>query len=148
MSLKTRTSLFDYETRSPQDNQIRVLRDIVQESINPSDKNTELLQALLPKEVYSSKEKVLNTYFTLQLPAKNVLEVEKDNTDFMRNLMENFSRQKYMNQQQGILQPPEPPMLSMRNVRTIPVYTKEDGCKMYSYIFTRNMYRSNGIKRL
>ena len=100
MSLKTRTSLFDYESRSQQDKQIRVLRDIVQESLNPFDKNTELLQNLLPKEVYSSKEKVLNTYFTLKLSSKNVLEVVRENTDYMRNLMDNYSKQKYMNAQQ------------------------------------------------
>ena len=78
MSLKTRTSLFDYESRSQQDKQIWVLRDIVQESLNPFDRNTELLQDLLPKETYSSKEKVLNTYFKLKLPSKNVLEVERE----------------------------------------------------------------------
>ena len=134
MSLKTRTSLFDYESRSQQDKQIRVLRDIVQESLNPFDRNNEILQDLLPKETYSSKEKVLNTYFKLKLPSKNVLEVERENTDYMRNIMENYSKQRYMNAQQGLIAPPEPPLLSMKNVRSAPVYTEEEGCRMYSYI--------------
>ena len=78
MAYKPKISLLDFETSSTQDRQLRILREVIQESLNPQDRNKEKLTDLFPKEVLTPKEKVLAVLYKLKLPQKNILEVEEE----------------------------------------------------------------------
>ena len=129
--IKTNTSLCDFETRSTQDHQIHTLRDVLQHSL---DNDSELLQNLLPKDSFTSQERVLNTFYHLKLPKKNFLEVETENPEYLKDIMSNYNNQKYLIQEAGLPQPVEPPVLGLKYVKTTPLVCEEDGCKLYSYI--------------
>ena len=131
--MSRRSTIFDHEVRSQTDRQVRVLRDILKEQLPPGHENNAVLDKLLPKEHYSSEEQVMETFFNLKLPDKSVIEVEKENTQYLQHIAENHARQRYISQAQNIPAPPEPPILSMRQIKCTPTYS-EEGCKMYSHI--------------
>ena len=76
MAYKPKISLLDFETSSPQDRQLRILRDVIQESLNPQDRNKEKLTDLFLKEVLTPKEKVLAVFYKL-MPQKISLKLRK-----------------------------------------------------------------------
>ena len=69
MAYKPKISLLDFETSSPQDRQLRILRDVIQESLKPLDGNKEKLTDLFPKEILTPKEKVLSVLYVADLSA-------------------------------------------------------------------------------
>ena len=100
--LKTHTSLCDFETRSAQDHQICTLTNVLQNSLNLNDNDSDLLQNLLPKDSFTSQERVLNTFYHLKLPQKNILEVETENQEYLKDILSNYNNQKYLNQEAGL----------------------------------------------
>ena len=52
----------------------------------------------------------------------------------MRQILQNYSHAKFLNALQRLSIPPEPAVLSLKNVKTVPTFTEESGCRLYSYV--------------
>ena len=71
-----------------------MIRDILKQIVPPGHQEHENLDCLLPKEWKTAEEQVLEVWFNMKTPQKSQLDVEKNNTEYITAITQNFNKSK------------------------------------------------------